>query len=413
MKKILALLMALVMVFALAACGESKPEETKGPSTEAITLKVWTPAEDQSKDNNWLQKELDAFAAAHPEYKITWELGVCPEGDVGKTVTADTTKAADVYMYANDQIGTLVQAGALAKLGGAYEEQVKKDNTQVVVDTVTNSDGGLYGFPVTNNCWYLFYNKSIFTEEDVKSLDAMLAKGKVAFDIGNGWYNSAFFFANGCTMFGPIGNDASKGIDFGGQKGYDAAAATIAFVNDPNFVNAAGGSAGLEGLKDGSVGAHFTGTWDYAGLEKVLGENLGVAQPPMVTIAGKQVQMMSFRGTKAVGVNPNCKNQKAAMQLASFLASKEAQMDRFNMRNVIPTHVELATSEAVLKNPCAAVEMATMEKCSVVQPVITEMAAYWTPAGTFGAAIANKEVTMENYQDQVDRYNDQLNSSGL
>ena len=49
MKKIIALLIAVMMVVGLfAACGESKPEVTE------VTLKIWAPTEDQANENSWL-----------------------------------------------------------------------------------------------------------------------------------------------------------------------------------------------------------------------------------------------------------------------------------------------------------------------------------------------------------------------
>ena len=132
MKKLIALLLAAVMVLGLVACGNDAPETTApqagGDTTpvdttpagpEAITLKVWAPQEDQVDANSWLIQMQAAFEAAHPEYTITWDNGVCPEGDAATMVTADPAAAADVFMYANDQLGTLLQAGALSQLGGS------------------------------------------------------------------------------------------------------------------------------------------------------------------------------------------------------------------------------------------------------------------------------------------------------
>ena len=175
MKKIIALLLVLAMALSLVACGNTdKPAETKAPEAgkpaetqapnaepEAITLKVWAPQEDQVDANSWLIQVQAQFEAAHPEYKITWDNGVCPEGDAATMVTADPSAAADVYMYANDQLGTLLQAGALAKLGGAYLEQVQNDVSATYVNTVTSTDGSVYGFPVAPNTWFMYYNKAI------------------------------------------------------------------------------------------------------------------------------------------------------------------------------------------------------------------------------------------------------------
>ena len=192
MKKLIALLLACVMVLGLVACGggetETKPQagnETTPATTapagpEAITLKVWAPQEDQVDANSWLCQVQAAFQAAHPEYEITWDNGVCPEGDAATMVTADVAAAADVYMYANDQLGTLLQAGALAQLGGSYLEQVKNDVSTTYVNTVTSTDGKVYGFPVAPNTWFMYYNKELVGDADLTSMESILEKGIVA-----------------------------------------------------------------------------------------------------------------------------------------------------------------------------------------------------------------------------------------
>ena len=443
MKKILALLLAALMIFGLVACAEkeeakpteapttapsnpanpsnpadpsqpseSQPTESKpydGP-VEEITLKVWAPSEDMAGDN-WLAGRLAAFEAAHPEYKITWITEVCGEGDAAGNITADPTKAGDVFMFANDQIGTLISAGALSKLGGATAKFVKDNFSDTLINTVTYSDGQIYGIPMSNNTWFMYYNKDMFTEEDVKTLDGMLAKGKVSFPMNTAWYGGAFFIGNGGTLFGN-GYDASAGIQFGGQAGYDAARAMLAFAQHPNFVHDTSES-GIGMLANGEIGAAFSGSWKYSELYKALGDKLGAAALPTATIAGQQVQLRAFAGSKAIGVNRHTQNVKAATALAQFLASEESQLARYEMRGIIPAIKSLATNESIATNIIAVAEMAVMNNCSVMQPVISEMGAYWGPMGTFGDNICNGGVTADNIEDSVENFVNQLNNAGL
>ena len=85
------------------------------------------------------------YIEAHPEYEITWDIGVCGEGDAASIVKNDPAAAADVFFYANDQMGTLIEAGALSKLGGSYLETVQNNFSQTHVDLLTYTDGGVYG----------------------------------------------------------------------------------------------------------------------------------------------------------------------------------------------------------------------------------------------------------------------------
>ena len=420
MKKILALLLAAIMVLSMAACTEAGPTTTN-PSGNAstptpekpqeVTLKVWGPSEDQATDTSWLQTRLAAFEKAHPEYKITWQLGVCPEGDAKTMVTTDVSAAADVFMYANDQLGTLIEAEALAELGGSYLDGIKANYSQTLIDTVTYTDGGVYGFPFTNNTWFLYYDKSVYTEEDVKSMETLLEKGKVAFPITNSWYIWSFYAAAGGTLFGPNGIDADAGIELG-DKATDVTKYLVNMCAHPNFVNDVD-NAGLDGIKDGSIKAYFDGSWNAKPVKDALGDNMGAAQLPTITINGEQLQMKAFAGSKAIGVNRQSKNMKVALMVAEFLASPESQLAKYEMRGVIPCASKLLENETIKADIIASAEANTMNKTACGQPTIPEMSNYWTPAANMGTAIYNKEVTLDNAQEQTELLESALNKTGL
>ena len=101
-------------------------------------------------------------------------------------------------------------------MGGKYKEEIESTNSEELLDSL-KVDGELYGVPFTTNTWYMFYDKSVFSEEDVKNLDTMLQKGTVSFPFTNSCYLPAFYLGNGCTLFGD-GTDESKGVDFAGEK---------------------------------------------------------------------------------------------------------------------------------------------------------------------------------------------------
>ena len=431
MKKIIALLLACMMVVGLfAACGEGKTTPTNAPAqnndatkpaaTEAqaeaepeeITLTVWGPQEDQVDENSFLQVACAKFAEQHPEWKITWSFGVSSEGDAGKNVSQDPSAAADVYMFANDQLGTLIQANAIAQLGGSYLDAVVADNSASMIASVTGTDGGVYGVPFTGNTWFMYYDTSVFTEDDIKSLDTMLEKGKVSFPLTNSWYIASFFFANGGTIFGDAGIDAAAGVDFGGEKGTAVTEYLVNLYSNPNFVVDADGS-GLAGLRDGSVNVLFSGTWDASAVREALGDNFGAAQLPTVTINGEAKQLQSFAGSKAIGVNPNCQNMQAAVALAVYLGSADAQLAHYEMRGIIPTSLALTSDPAIQADAVALAQANTIANTSVVQPSIPEMNNYWTPAENFGKAIVSGEVTLDNAAEKVEAFNAALNNSGL
>ncbi len=424
MKKFLTLLLVLSMALSLAACGQApaaSSAETKAPAAaeapadaapEAITLKVWGPQEDQANNESFLPVACAQFAEAHPEWDITWVFEVCAEGDAGTMVTKDPTAAADVYMFANDQLGALMQANAIARLGGATLDQIKADNSETMVKSVTSGDG-VYGVPFTGNTWFLYYDKSVYTEEDIKSLDAMMAKKTVAFPVTNTWYMPAFFFAVGGTMFGD-GTDGAAGITFGDENAVAATKYVANALAAGTMIDDASG-AGLDGLRNGTVGAIFSGTWDAKNVEEALGENYGAAQLPCITIDGAEKQLYSFSGSKAYGVNPNSANMKAATALAAWLGSAEMQDLHFELRNgeVIPCNAELLAGSEYSGNAAAVAQDATIANTSKLQPSIPEMGTYWGNAESLGKALANGEVNEANAAELTEKWNAGLNNSGL
>ena len=391
--------------------GEETTEETTATEEEEITatIKVWSPSEDQSAENgNWLGTMCDAFNEAHPNWNLTFEYGVCAESDAKTQVGQDPTATADVYFYANDQLTDLIAANGIAKLGGETETYVKETNSQAIVDSVT-VDGAVYGVPFTTNTWFMYYDKSAFTEDEVKNLDTMLAKDKVSFPLNNSWYIASFYVANGCTLFGD-GTDEAAGIDFGGDKGTAVTNYLVNMVANPNFVNDKDGS-GLAGLRDGSVKAMFSGSWDYAAVKEALGDNFGVTVLPSITIDGEAKQMKSFAGSKAIGVNPNSQYPQVAVALAKFLGSAEAQQSHYDLRSIVPCNTELLAQEAVQADALVVAQNATFDTTSILQPFVSKMGNYWTPAENFGNSLLNGEVTADNAAEMTESFNTSLNTS--
>lgn len=427
MKRIIALLLAVVMMLALVACGGNSTTETKAPETQAaaanteaaapaevqeVTLKVWGPSEDQVDENSFLQQATAKFAEAHPEYKINWVFEVCAEGDAGTNVTKDPAAAADVYAFANDQLGTLLQANAIARLGGAVLEQVIADNSETMVASVTSGEG-VYGVPFTGNTWFMYYDSSVYTEEDIKSLDAMMAKATVAFPVTNTWYVPSFYYAMGGTMFGD-GTDGTAGVVFGGENGAKATMYIANALANGTMIDDTQGT-GLDGLRNGTVKAIFSGTWDAANVKEALGENYAAAQLPCITVDGEEHQLYSFSGSKAYAANPNSANLKLATELAAWLGSAEMQDLHYQLRDggVVPCSVSLIASGNYDSDPSAVAQNDTIANTSKLQPSIPEMGTYWSNAESMGKALANGEINEGNAAEMTEKWNASLNNSGL
>lgn len=402
-------LSAMMSVSLLAGCSSSKPAGTSTETTggEEIVLTVWTPSEDQANDSgNWLDKELTAFKEAHPEWNITFKTGVCSEGDALKTIQTDPEAAADVFMFANDQIPDLLTAGALARFGGSTLEQIQKQSSQTTLNTVSYN-GGVYGVPFTGNTWFMYYDKRVFTEDDVKSLDTMLEKGKVGFPLSNSWYIASFYVANGCTLFGENGDNTDAGFDFSGDKAVAVTNYLVDLAANPNFVDANGLTPST--LADGTLNCLFSGTWDYQSVVDAIGEeNVGICAAPTYTLNGEEKQLKAFAGSKAIGVNPNSKYMEAAVALAAFLGSTQAQKDHYDLRNIIPTDLSIKVDDALAK-----AQMDAMDFASIVQPLQANMGQYWGPAENMGKELVAKTVTHDNAAEKTEDMNTSMNTAGV
>ncbi|HIS52771.1 MAG TPA: extracellular solute-binding protein [Candidatus Onthomonas avicola] len=400
----LAALLALLMTLALAGCSGSS-------GTESVRLMVWSPSEDQSKDSGeWLQTCCERFAELHPEWDITFVYGVADEATAAGTVSQDAEASADVFMFANDTITTLTDAGALVKFGGIYADEIRATNSEALVDSLT-LDGELYGVPFTTNTWYMYYDKSVFSEEDVKSLDAMLEKGVVSFPFTNSWYLPAFYLGNGCTLFGD-GTQEELGVDFGGENAVEVTNYLVDLYSNPNFVVDADGS-GIAGLRDGSINAMFTGSWDSASIQEILGDNMGVAALPTYTLNGEEKQMYAYAGSKAIGVNTESEYMEQAVALAVYLGSAEAQALHYELRNVVPCNTELLEDESIMSDPVVMAQNDTFDRTSILQPFVSQMSNCWTPVENMGKSIRNGDTTHDNAEAQTQAMNDAMNSDGI
>lgn len=392
----------------LGGCGNASSGQG---GREEVRLMVWSPSEDQSKDSGqWLQTSCEQFAKLHPEWDITFVYGVADEATAANQVAQDAEASADVFMYANDTLTIMTDAGALVKFGGKYREEIESTNSKEVIDSVT-MDGELYGVPFTTNTWFMYYDKSVFSEEDIKNLDQMLTKGVVSFPFTNSWYLPSFYIGNGCSLFGD-GTDESQGVDFGGEKALEVTNYLVDLIANPNFRVDADGS-GMAGLRDGSIQAIFSGSWDMASVKEILGDNMGVSALPAYTLNGEERQMTAYAGSKAIGVNPESSNMVPAVQLAVYLGSAEAQKLHYELRNVVPCNLELMEEPAIASDALVAAQNDTFNRTSILQPFVAAMNNCWVPVENMGKGIRNGNVTHENAGEQTEAMNAAMNSNGI
>ncbi len=413
LKKLTALAMTTAMCAgALFGCGSGNGEtnpDNNNNNTEATkaNITVWCSQEDQT--SGWIQQECENFNKAHPEWDITFTYEVCGEGEAGTKVTADPQAAGDVYFFANDQLMALINADAISKLGGSTADYIKETNSETLVNSVT-IDGNIYGIPFTANTWFMYYDKSVYTEDDIKSLDTMLEKGVVALPASNTWYTASFYAAAGATFSGAAGNDEAAGTELGDN----AAKVTEYLINlyaNKNFLDQEAPSA-MSGFSDGSVSAVFSGTWDYENVKALLGDNMGIASLPAINIDGTDYSLKSFAGSKCIGVNPHCENQEIAVTLAKYLASEDAQQSHYDMRSIVPCHNDLLATDAIKSDALVQAQANTIANTSIVQPLDSKFNNnYWNAAGALIAEIKAETCTLSNAAEKTQVFEDACNGN--
>ncbi|MFZ2537709.1 MAG: extracellular solute-binding protein, partial [Oscillospiraceae bacterium] len=280
MKKLIASVLCIAMMAAtMAGCGSKAPATTPSKDApakkETVTLKVWGPQDEQTL----LTDMAESFKAANPDKTYDITFGVVGEGDAQTKYSEDPAAAADVFMFENGQTNTLVNAGALYEVTRNKEAIIAANNPGSVGAATANEK--LYAYPMTaDNGYFMYYDKSVISADQAKSLDEMLAAAdkagkKVLFDVSNGWYISSFFLGAGCKMSLDGGKQV---LDFNNEKGIAAGEAIKAVTANKAFLT--GDDAILTGGMGDTIAAGVTGTWNAAAIKEKLGENFAATKLP-------------------------------------------------------------------------------------------------------------------------------------
>lgn len=407
MKKLAAILLTLIMVLSVAACA-AKPDEPQGGG-EATNPPVVQPTEaapavkPDIKLTLWgselpafqaaLRVMADNFIAAYAnEANVTIEIGAQSESTAKDTILTDISAAADVFYYADDQTGELVNAGALQAVENADAIMAANGGANAGAVAAATFNGKLYAYPAMGgNGYFLYYNKQYVTAAQADSwtgiLEAANAAGKKAtMQLNSGWYLYGFFKGAGfgCSL---SEDGATTQCDWS-NGGADVLQAILDITADKGFINL-GDAEFITGVNEGTVVAGVNGAWNAGNVQAAWGENYACAKLPTFALKGNQVQMGSFDGYKLVGVNAYSENVGWAMRLAEFLTNEENQIYLYEATegSAVPSNVNAAASESVKANPVVAA-LATQGQFASAQS-LSVGGNYWSPTEALGNILAN------------------------
>ncbi|MBQ7369902.1 MAG: extracellular solute-binding protein [Clostridia bacterium] len=385
----------ITTLFAVVASGTALTACAPKTDGDEIRLTVWV-AEGDTSFMRWAQ---DEFRKANPDKNYRFVVDYQGENDIATRILNDVENAADVFSFPNDQIAKLVNGDALSRLGGDVLSDLTSSIDAGAMESATVKVGEqneTYGMPYTDNTFFMYYDKSVLTADDVKSLDGILAKcsknKQFAMPLTDGWYSTSFYFGKNLGYEVTYDKDLAETsirCDFDNEVGKQVTNAIWSLVQDSRVKADANDSKITAGFNDGSIVAGVTGIWNRTAIESYLGDNFAVAKLPTYTLNKgtaneEQVQLVSFAGYKLLGVNNYSKQKAEAIKFARFYTNKQSQLKHFELRGFVPTDTEARKDERVQTDACAAAITAQLAHSKAQKNVPSTL---WVPMEGLGNAM--------------------------
>ena len=318
------------MIFTLCSCGEKNAENMQNTAKK---LTVWG----MESEKNMLTEMFNDFKSAVTDFTSDIEHIVTDTDDVVEKAIGDIENSADVYAVDHSDLEKLIKAGAIAEITGEYKENIQKNCVENAVNAVTYN-GKIYGFPASAKTYVLYYDKSKLTDNDVKTLTAILEKGtgnKLGMDFDDEYLCAGLFLTAGCNLFGENGEDATA-CDYNSDNGVKTAE-FVKSLKIQGVINIDEDEAKNQ-FKLGTLCAYIGESTQGEEIKSSLKDNYGVMKLPTVNITGEQKQLQSFAEYKIYVVNAKSGDIGNAMKLAQHLTSEQNQLKRYSNSGEIPVH---------------------------------------------------------------------------
>ncbi len=292
MKKALAMMLALVMVLALVACGGGNSEGGNSSSASGATLTIFNSKME-------IQSQMEEMAAQYSQEK-----GV----PVEVYYSSDTVAAHMATKYASNDPYVLAMVDAKDVYSLGAEHAVDLSGEKWVGDTTQaiSVDGKVLGFPVCVEARGLLYNgdaikaatgkdfdpSTIKTTADLQALINEIAAGGMALPVGlqkEDWSLGAHYFAEIYELHDDpdafIAGIKDGSIKLADDKVFNAMMDTFDVLKEYNYAKEAPTSAEREvtemKLAEGDLCFKFGGNWDWSNMvDTDYTENLGMMPVP-------------------------------------------------------------------------------------------------------------------------------------
>ncbi|MBS6559143.1 MAG: maltose ABC transporter substrate-binding protein [Clostridiales bacterium] len=346
-KKVLSVFMCAAMAMTmLAGCGGNGSSTGNGDTgavgedgltTEEITLKVW---ESSGETEEFIKQAGEAFTELHPNITIEYENVEIGDANTQIALDGPGGVGADVFGTPSNTIGGLVAGGHILPLDN--EDDVK-GKVAASCESAVTYDGKIYGYPVSDETYALFYNKDLVKEvpktwEEMEQFcKEFNSKGKygVIWNVADAYYSPIFTGKNGNKLFGPEGTDASNTY----MATEDAITGMEYFQSFRNYLDVPAADLSdnavcLAAFTEGNAAMYITGPWNVASCE-AAGMNFGVTTLP--SLPGDDTPAASFSGARTMQISAYTEHPAEAQAFAKFLISDEMQQLRFKLTGAIPS----------------------------------------------------------------------------
>ena len=366
MKRLITLILCLLMLLSLTACGGSTD------SADANKLVIW-----HDKEEAVIAALSDYLAQAAPDLDVQFEKKTSLTDSL-KLVGNDPAAAPDLFLFAHDKIGVFAEMGILAPVAPLLEDGTLDPFLPMTIDAATYK-GTLYQLPLYFETLLFMYNRRYMRDEEVPATTEALYS-YMENNTGRGRYgfveqhSTAYYCAAWIHGFGGSIIDSSA-VPFPDEQAVqEALAYHLKFVKlmpgetEYNTVN----TLFLEGKADATIG----GPWMVPSAREA-GIDLGIA--PMPTVDETGLALAPYSGVQGLHVLKAAAEKKtdAVKALLRALAKPEIGTSLALASGCAPANGECYEDARVAEDPLVQAMRQTAE-IAVPMPNIPEMDVMWT-----------------------------------
>ena len=390
--------------------GTTVVEDTTGDgSTYSLSVSC------AEEDYDMINEMLVAYKKKYKDNTYKFDLRKMGENIAASRVAEKPQEAPDVFSFASDHLGNLLNKQLLVQVPDTYTAQL--DNQIETARQSSMSNGVYYAFPYSYENIILYYNTSMLSANDVSSVDKILNKSLAGVDynliinMGDSYYTTMFLYAAGVQLFGLKGDDPND-IDLANDNAVKACR-YIASLSDQDKFGSFDEDAQYTALKNNNAAAVISGPHNITKFRDALGDNFGVTTLPAIRFLGESsdTSLVCFSGVKLYGVSRKTDRDTTttaeALKLAAYLSNAQNQQKRLAERDFCPTDADLFedASESGADTVEAVVAQANKSK---LKPSMIEISKYWDLMGDFLLRVYKKTALQDSWLPELQSIEQQL-----